>query len=148
MSTSREQTDPYNGHYFALEINNQEIAHFQECSGLKSVATVYEIEEGGMNGMTHKRPGQSRWENIVLRYATSASTELLSWRDQFLQDQFGLRTEYGGAIILYDNAGTEIRRYSFSSCWPVSWEGPSLNSGSSELAVETLEIAHDGLTIS
>ena len=42
----------------------------------------------------------------------------------------------------------EIRRYSFTNCWPVSWEGPQLNSGSSELAVETLEIAHEGLIIS
>jgi len=140
--------DPYGSHYFALEINGQEIAHFLECSGLKTTATVFEIEEGGMNGMTHKRPGQSKWDNIVLRYATNASQTLLEWRDQFLQDQFASRPTNSGAIILYDNYGNEIRRYSFTNCWPVSWEGPQLNAGSSELAVETLEIAHEGLYVS
>jgi phage tail-like protein len=141
-------SDPFGSHYFALEVNGQEIAHFMECSGLKTTSTVFEIEEGGMNGMTHKRPGQSKWDNIVLRFATNASQELLSWRDEFLQDQFGSRPTNSGSIIMYDNERNEIRRYSFTNCWPVSWEGPQLNSGSSELAVETLEIAHEGLIIS
>lgn len=148
MPESMRMVDPYGAHYFALELNGMEVAHFQECSGLKTSSTVFEIEEGGMNGMTHKRPGQSRWENIVLRYATNTSQYLLSWRDQFLQDRFGSRPMNSGAIILYDNDHREIRRYSFTKAWPVSWEGPQLNSGSSELAVETLEIAHEGLLIS
>lgn len=147
-SGSNRTDDPYAGHYFALEINGNQVAHFLECSGLKSVATVFEIEEGGMNGMTHKRPGQSKWENIVLRYATNASLALLEWRDQFLRDQFSSREGNTGAVVLYDNAGKEIRRFSFQHCWPVSWEGPQLNAGSSELAVETLEIAHEGITVS
>lgn len=137
--------DPYGSYYFALELNGNEVAHFTECSGLKSVCTVFEIEEGGMNGMTHKRPGQSRWENITLRYSTSISSTLLEWRDEFLQDNFSKR--YSGCIILYNNAGEAIRRYEFTNAWPVSWEGPSLNANSSELAVETLEIAHGGLAI-
>jgi phage tail-like protein len=148
MPESMRMVDPYGAHYFALELNGMEVAHFQECSGLKTSSTVFEIEEGGMNGMTHKRPGQSRWENIVLRYATNTSQYLLAWRDEFLQDRFGSRPMNSGAIILYDNDHREIRRYSFTKAWPVSWEGPQLNSGSSELAVETLEIAHEGLLIS
>ena len=145
---SNRTDDPHGGHYFALEINGNQIAHFLECSGLKTVATVFEIEEGGMNGMTHKRPGQSKWENIVLRYATNASLELLEFRDRFLRDEFTSRQNNSGAIVLYNNAGNPVRRYSFKHCWPVSWEGPQLNAGSSELAVETLEIAHEGLTVS
>lgn len=147
MPSSRD-TDPYGAHYFALELNGQQIAHFMECSGLKTVATVFEIEEGGLNGRTHKRPGQSRWENIVLRYATSASTELLEWRDEFVRDEFAAREgANSGAIVLYDNAHKQIRRYSFTKAWPVSWEGPALNAGSSELAVESLEIAHEGIVV-
>jgi phage tail-like protein len=141
-------SDPFGGYYFALLIGQEEVAHFLECSGLKTAATVFEIEEGGMNGMTHKRPGQSKWENVVLRYATSANQTLLAWRDEFLQaDHFPTRAGKTASIVLYDNNHNIIRRYSLSSCWPVSWEGPQFNAGSSELAVETLEIAHEGLTI-
>jgi phage tail-like protein len=146
VAKKNRESDPYNGHYFSLEIGGTEVAHFQECSGLKTTATVFEIEEGGVNGLTHKRPGQSRWENVVLRYATNASMALISWRDSWLKDGFGDRRS--GAIVLRDQAGEPIRRYSFSRAWPVAWEGPQLNSGSSELAVETLEIAHEGLQVS
>ena len=76
MALQTDKLHPYGNYYFALEISDgtgtTEVAHFLECSGLKSTATVFEIEEGGMNGKTHKRVGQSKWENITLRYATSA----------------------------------------------------------------------------
>lgn len=144
--------DPHGNYYFALSLaidggSATEVAHFMECSGLKSSAEVFEIEEGGLNGRSHKRPGRSKWENIVLRYGTSASLMLLEWRDKYLRDEFGGRTKTNGTIKLYNNAGETVRTFHFVNAWPVSWEGPSLNSGSSELAVESLEIAHEGLTV-
>jgi len=144
--------DPYGSYYFSLELTVQggsaiEVAHFLECSGLKSSCAVYEIDEGGLNGRSHKRPGQSKWENIQFRFASSASTALLEWRDKFLTDQFDNRTKYSGSIALMNNAGETVRRYHFKNAWPVAWEGPSLNAGSSELAIEMLEIAHDGLAL-
>lgn len=137
--------NPYGNYYFVLELDNTEVGHFMECSGLKSAAQVFEIEEGGLNGRTHKRPGQSRWENVVLRYATNTSMRLLEWRDKFIQDQFSERLD--GSITLMNNSGQPVRRWSFKNAWPVSWEGPTLKAGESELAIETLEIAHEGLAV-
>lgn len=146
-----DDPNPWGNYYFALEIkddtNAVEVAHFTECSGLKSSCQVYEIDEGGLNGRSHKRPGQSKWENIKLKYASSASTYLLEWRDKFLQDQFENRLLFSGSIALKNNAGEVLRRYHFSNAWPVLWEGPQFNSSGSDVAIETLEIAHDGLTI-
>lgn len=147
-----QDVDPYGNYYFALEINDGgqslEVAHFQECSGLKNASEPFEIAEGGYNGHVHRRPGQSRWENLVLKFATSTSTFLLEWRDKFLQDEFTKRTSYSGSVAIMNNAGEVVRRFHFTNAWPVSWEGPSLSSAGSDLAVETLEIAHDGLRIS
>jgi len=144
-------TDPVGNYYFALEItendNTWTVAHFRECSGLKSSTEVFEIFEGGLNGRTHRRPAQSKWENIVLKVAMSDSTFLTEWRDKFLQDNFEQRTKYSGSIAVMNNAGQVVRRFSFVNAWPLSWEGPSLNSGGSDLSVETLEIVHEGLTI-
>jgi phage tail-like protein len=149
--------DPWGNYRFALYLNLKdqgliEVAHFMECSGLKNVAEVFEIREGGLNGRTHKRPGQGKWENIVLRYGASGSNALAAWRDRYILDGFTQkeRTEAAtstGAIVLMDNSGKPLRRYEFKNAWPVSWEGPSLNSGGSDLAVETLEIAHEGLKV-
>jgi phage tail-like protein len=83
-----------------------------------------------------------------MRYATNASTYMLEWRDKFTQDQFENRTKYSGSVALKNNHGDVVRRWHFTNAWPVSWEGPSLNAEGSGLAIETLEIAHDGLTVS
>jgi phage tail-like protein len=78
--------DPFGNFYFALELDGNEIAHFVECSGMKVQAEIYEIREGGLNGTVHKRPKGYKWDNIQLRYATSASTKIVEWIDKFFQD--------------------------------------------------------------
>ena len=141
---------PYGAYVFALEIietggGATEIGHFMECSGLRTASEVFEIQEGGMNDRVHKYPGQGKWENITLRTATTVSNELFRWRDQFLHEKFELRKKYSGKIKIMDNDFEVIRVYEFVNAWPVSWEGPSLNSNGSEIAIESLELAHDGL---
>lgn len=140
--------DPYGGHYFKLEIDSAEVAHIAEVSGLKTTAKVFEIEEGGVNGYAHKRVDRSSWDNITIRYATSSSRFLQMWRDAFLRDPLGDGLWKSGSIVVMDNAGQPVRRFHFVRAWPVSWEGPSLDSSGSDLAMETLELAHEGIRIS
>lgn len=147
MPTVPEDHDPWGNYYFALEVNGTEVAHFLECSGMKSSSEVFTIQEGGLNGHVHSRPGPAKWDNIVLKTATNVSMELLRWRDEFLQDKYDSRPGTSGAIVMRANSGEELRRYSFMSAWPVSWDGPALSAGGSELAIETLEIAHEGLFV-
>jgi phage tail-like protein len=146
------EPDPWGSYYFALEIDGTEIAHFQECSGLKSTSEVFEIQEGGFNGHVHKRPGRSKWDNIVLKYASNPSLALMEWRDKYLTDSYlpadaSSFKASSGSIVQYANDGTELRRYNFVNAWPVGWEGPSLAAGGSELAIETLELAHEGIYV-
>ncbi len=138
--------DPEGNFIFSLEINGQEVAQFRECSGLKSTTAVFELEEGGMNQAVHKLPGQSRWDNVQLRYGVTNNTYLLEWRDKILQDSFAERRN--GSIIVRTLQMEEVRRYNFVQAWPVSWEGPSFDASSADLAVETLELAHHGITVS
>ena len=86
MSAKDQVADPEGNYVFALEINGVEVAQFLECSGLKTSTEVYELQEGGMNFRVHKLPGQSRWENVTLRYGVTTDTTLLQWRDEILQD--------------------------------------------------------------
>jgi len=143
--------DPFGNYYFVLELNGVEVAHFMECSGLKSSNALFEFQEGGLNSMTHRRPGANKWENLVLKYGSSPNMDLLKWRDSYLMGNFSQRVGSGkistGKISLKDNHGKVVRSYEFSGAWPVSWEGPALSAGGSALAIETLEIAHDGLKV-
>lgn len=155
-SRTQVDMDPYGNYYFALEINGMEVAHFQECSGLKNAAQIFEIQEGGLNGTVHKRPGQSKWENLIFKYATSVSTFLVEWRDMYLRDLYARmevddkREWWGtssGSVAIINNNGVVARRFHFRNAWPVSWEGPALNATASGLAIESIEIAHDGIWV-
>ena len=55
---------------------------------------------------------------------------------------------FSGSIVLKNNKMQEMVRYTFQQAWVVSWEGPKLNSEGSNLAIETIEIAHHGINVS
>ncbi|MFZ5475681.1 MAG: phage tail protein [Myxococcota bacterium] len=137
--------DPEGNFIFTLEISGIEVAQFKECSGLKSTTDVFELQEGGVNHTVHKLPGQTRWDNIVLRAGVTSDTSLMAWRDEILQDDFGNRRN--GSIVMKTLQMEEVRRYNFVNAWPVAWEGPSFDAGGADLAVEMLEIAHHGVYV-
>jgi phage tail-like protein len=139
--------DPWGAHYFSFEIAKTEVAHFQECTGFKSTAEVFVIEEGGMNQTVHKRAGMAKWGTVTLKFASNASNSLIAWRDKYIKDEWSARPTDTCAIVMRNNKGEEIRRWTMTGVWPVSWEGPSMAGGSSALAIDTLEIAFDKLEL-
>jgi phage tail-like protein len=141
----REFLEPQGAFLFVLEVDKRWVAHFNECSGIKNSTEVVEIQEGGLNQRVHKLPGQSRWENIVLKYGMSSDTYMIEWRNEILNDQFSARRN--ASIIVLDNDLSELRRFNITNAWPVSYEGPSLAAAGSELAIETVEIAHEGVEV-
>ena len=48
----------------------------------------FEIREGGLNHATHKIPGQSRWENIILKSGVSSDSSLMTLREMILNDAY------------------------------------------------------------
>jgi phage tail-like protein len=51
------------------------------------------------------------------------------------------------SVVLLNEAGEEVIRFNFRDAWPAKWSGPNLNGAGSDIAIETLEIAHEGLSI-
>jgi phage tail-like protein len=137
--------DPAGQFFFALEIDGVEVGHFLECSGIKTSAAVFEIEEGGVNDRVHKFVGESTWDNVVLRFATSASRSLATWRERCRGGAHDARSS--GAITLYKADGSVVERFDLKDVWPVRWQGPDLDSGASEISVEELELAHGGVRV-
>ena len=48
--------------------------------------------------------------------------------------------------MLMNSAGEDVWRWNFKDAYPVKWSGPELRGSNTEVAVETLELAHRGLT--
>jgi phage tail-like protein len=50
------------------------------------------------------------------------------------------------SVLLLDSAGQEQYRWNFEQAYPVKWVGPDFRAAASEVVVETLELAHRGLS--
>jgi len=126
---------------FAVEIDGIESARFQKCLGFEAETEIFEIEEGGFG--VHKFKGKTKWSNIVLERGVNENDSIYQWYKQTVEGKIERKT---GAIILYDLAGNEIKRWNFYNALPCKWIGPKLNARDPcTFAVERIEIAHEGI---
>jgi len=139
--TTAARVDPFSSFLFRVEIDGITQGHFRECTGLGSSVEVIENPEGG-KGQVGKLPGRVKFPNIVLKWGLTDSTELYEWHRSALQGNI-LRKH--GSIVQLDRKGDEKARWNFVDGWPTKWDGASFNAGGSDLSVETLEIAHEGV---
>lgn len=137
--------NPYPSFNFLVEIDGLAAASFVECSGLASQTRVIEYREGGDVSLgVRKLPGLTAYANLVLRRGFTASRDLWQWRRLVETGQTERRS---GAIVLLDEARQPVARWIFRNGWPVRWDGPHFRATSKRIAIETLEIAHEGLEL-
>jgi phage tail-like protein len=138
-----QRNDPYKAFNFLVEIDGIARAAFSEVTGLESETAVIEYRTGD-DALIRKLPGLTRHANIVLRRGVTQDHELWEWRKNIRQ---GNPDRRNGRIILLDDQRTEVVRWNFYSGWPCKWQGPAFNAKANEVAIETLEIAHEGLEL-
>lgn len=118
---------------------------FSECSGLDASLEVLEFREGGVNDYVHKFPTRASFANIVLRHGViPLNDQLWHWMDDAIQ---GKPARRNGVILLRNERRLPIKAWNFKRGLPLKWTGPVLNATQNTLAVESIEIAHEGLTM-
>jgi len=113
-------------------------------SGLKMETEVQSIKEGGVNDTTFQLVGSTKWSNLVLKQGFTGSSDLLRWREDWLSGS-GMTRITTGKIIQLDTAMQPKGTWTFYRGWPAKWEISEFDASKSELAIETLEIAHEGI---
>jgi phage tail-like protein len=119
-------------------------AGFAECTGLEATMSVDEYAEGGRNTGMLKFPGRVRHPNIKLRRGVTTSADLWQWHEDFLRGR-GRRRD--GIIQLVNDTGDVVRSWRFQRGIPARWSGPPMTALGSQIAIEELEIAHEGLIV-
>ena len=124
------------GSSFRIEIDGIGEAGFSRCRGLGARIEVVPVREGGAEG-PRLLPGDVVWEPIVLERG---------WvRDRRLWEWFESHEPRGGAVEILTPEGEAAGRWTFRRGWPARWSGPSFDAARDELALEVLEIVHEGL---
>ncbi|MEZ4733120.1 MAG: phage tail protein [Caldilineaceae bacterium] len=136
--------DPYLSLKFRVEIQGLQVGGFSEVSGLQVEIDVHDYREGGVNEYMHRLAGPAKAAtNLVLKRGLMDATLFWNWQQEVVQ---GVINRKSGSVILLDQAGNEKWRWNFRDAYPVRWSGPELRANTAEIALETLELAHRGLT--
>ena len=147
MSTG-ERTDPFRSFNFRLEIDGIEIAAFSECSGLSSEGEAVDYREGTDVPLNvRKLPGLRTYANISLKRGITPNTYLFRWYTMVVNGAPINTIRRNGSVVLLNEAREDVMRWNFRDAWPNKYEGPTLNASGNEVAVETIEIVHEGLTV-
>ena len=155
---TRPRIDPFKGYNFLvrllgstsqlatgpLDILAEAAAGFSECSGLETTLELEPYQEGGNNGTVRQFPTRVTWANIRLKHGLAISDDLWNWHYGFVEGR-GQRRD--GLIILLNDLQVPVKLWQFKRGLPAKWTGPSLNAAQNQVAVEDLEIAHEGLVL-
>ena len=88
-----------------------------------------------------KMPGRLKVNDITLKTGTIDDTMALhKWRKQ-VEDGAVDQVRQNGTIWMFNQANEPLAKWDFTNAWPVKLNGPSLNAGANETAVEELTIA-------
>lgn len=117
---------------------------FSECSGLEGTLQVEEYPEGGENRFVHKFPTRMTWSNIILKRGVGFSEDLYNWHFDYVNGK-GKRRD--GIIFLQNELHMAVKMWVFKKGLPLKWAGPTLNASQSAIAIESLEIVHEGLEL-
>jgi phage tail-like protein len=159
----RRANDPIGNFRFVLELGFLEAAGFSECTGLQLETKVFEYREGGRNSHFLKFPEGGSVGTITLKrgVTTGPGSDLLfRWQRDVMAGTFdGIANpnrrpadpnqdiDNTVAIVLLDEMGREVKRWHLFRPFPVKWTGPEFRATASEVAIEVLELACEGIEL-
>lgn len=115
---------------------------FSECSGLEMTMKTEDYKEGGDNGGMRRFAGRVEWTNITLKKGFGNNTALWDWHYGFV---IGKGSRRDGLIVLLDSRHLPSAAWMFTRGLPVKYSGPAMNATQNSVAIEALEIAHEGV---
>jgi phage tail-like protein len=134
--------DPLPIYNFHVVIDGITRAAFQQVSGFDSTIDVIEHREGGDNLTPRKLPGQTKYSNIVLKWGmVEGDVQLYEWHQEVVKGNIQRKN---GSILLLDRDGSTRAQWDFFAAWPSKYDPPDFNAEGNDVAIETLELAHEG----
>ncbi|MBO9700574.1 MAG: phage tail protein [Sporocytophaga sp.] len=129
--------------HFSVEIGGTQVG-FQEVSGLSMETQFIEYRAGNDSTfLTQKIPGLKKNGNITLKKGMFQGDETFWhwWNDV----QVNKERRETVIINLLDEEGNPLFTWTINNAFPVKFSAPDLKSDANEVAIETLELAHEGI---
>jgi|SRR5688572_24606232 phage tail-like protein len=148
MSEERQDTNwPQPKFHFVVEIDGVGTnLRFQEVTGLDAESQPIEYRAGSSPSfVASKMPGIRKFSNITLKRGVFVKdTRFFDWLNAIKSNS---TTRPTVTITLVDETGHATMKWTLVNGWPAKISGPDLDADGNEVAIETLELGHEGLTI-
>jgi phage tail-like protein len=146
MYMANARVDPFPRFKFLVEIEGIKRAGFMTVSGLEEETEVREYREGGDQSTVRKLAGLNSYSAITLEQGSTYDKEIWEWRQKIKRDGAqGNRKPI--SVIQQNEKGEEVKRWQVFDAWPSKYTAPELDASSSDSAVESIEIQHEGLDL-
>lgn len=142
--------DPYPGHNFQVVVQGISddgasiSGAFTEISGLETEINAIEYRNGNEDITVRKIPGLKTFTNLTCKRGSTGDVEFWNWVQSALDGDVQRRE---GSILLMDENQNEVMRWNFSRGWANKYTGPSFNAANNEIAMETVEICVEELSL-
>ncbi|MGF7031716.1 phage tail-like protein [Paenibacillus mucilaginosus] len=137
-----QRNDPYRSFRFKVQVGSFNQVGFSEVSGYDASIEAVDYRVGTDTTTLRKIPGLTKYSNITLKWGATDSVELYKWMEEAIS---GKITRYDVTITAMDEAGTEKAQWTVMSAWPVKYTVPDFKATGNDVAIESLEIAHEGM---
>ena len=134
---------PYGKFRYRVEIDGLDAGGFSEVTGFDASIDVMEYREGDMVQTPYKIPGLKKYGNITLKKGLTDSLVMYEWLITGVDGPVDRKTI---TITSLDESEQPVASWQIINAWPVKYTAPDFNATSSEVAIETVEIAHEGMT--
>jgi phage tail-like protein len=144
MATA-ERRDPYRSFNFQLVIDGVPLGAFSEASGLTADGDAVDYREGtDVQSNMRKLVGLRKFTNITLKRGYTQDRSLWIWHQNIVNGQPDRRNV---TVVLMNEARQPVLSWHAENAWVNKIEGPSFKASGNEIAMESVELVHEGLTI-
>lgn len=140
--------DPLGNYLFAINLSGWATGWFMNVGGIVAEFDVIEHKLTSVTGEPYliQIPGRPKWSTrLTLKHGVlNANEDLWTWM-QYVQRGQMLRARTHCSLYLYTKAGSVAATWDIINAWPSKISGPDLDAAGTTVAIETLELVHNGL---
>lgn len=151
-----QRLDPYKNFKFRLKYDGRYVYGGNQATGLTISRVTANYRSGGDPSTAHKSPGRSKYEAITLERGVTFDQGFHNWAGQVSRfgANAGLQVPPASLrkdifLVIYDDGGRWIKSYEITRGWVSGYKAlPDLSSNSNSVAIQHMEIEHEGLILS
>ena len=143
--------EPFTAFAFAVELrlpgSDRPLceAAFSACEGLELRREILRFREGTDPTSVRLRPGAESFGNVILRRGMTSGFDLWDWWERVRRGEAARAT--CDIVVLSPDLAQERVRFRLYNCLPAKITGPALDAAGNDIAIESLELACEGIDI-